>query len=105
MHPAFCFTANALELPVRQSIGIQGKPACYNWPMPEASPNKEISVKIIRDGQAEPFDHGWENSSPEERIEGVWTLTRLCLAWNNHLTDEPRLQRNITRVYHVECVC
>ncbi len=83
---------------MRKSIGIQDKPACYNCPMLEASPNKEISVKIIRDGQAEPFDKAWENSSPEERIEGVWTLTKLCLAWNNHLTDEPRLQRNITRI-------
>jgi hypothetical protein len=66
--------------------------------MQEDSPNKEISVKIIRDGQAEPFDDEWDNSSPEERIEAVWTLTRLCLAWNNQLTEEPRLQRNITRV-------
>jgi hypothetical protein len=66
--------------------------------MHEASPNKEISIKIIRDGQAEPFDDGWANASPEERIEAVWTLTRLCLAWKDQLTDEPRLQRNITRL-------
>jgi hypothetical protein len=82
----------------RQSIAVQDDRACYNRFMLEASPHKEISVKLIRDGQAEPFDDGWDNSSPEERIEGVWTLTRLCLAWNNQLTDEPRLQRNITRV-------
>jgi hypothetical protein len=81
-----------------QSIGIQDNRACYNRLMLEVSPHKEISVKLIRDGQAEPFDDGWDNSSPEERIEGVWTLTRLCLAWNNRLTDEPRLQRNITRI-------
>jgi hypothetical protein len=65
--------------------------------MRKASPTKEMSTKIIRNGQAEPSDDGWENSSPEERIEAVWILTRLCLAWNNQLTDEPRLQRNITR--------
>ena len=64
----------------------------------EVSPPKEISVRIIRDGQAEPIDNEWDNSSPEERIEAVWTLTRLCLAWNNHLTNEPRLQRTITRI-------
>jgi hypothetical protein len=83
---------------VRQSIGIQDNRACYNRFMLEAPPHKEISIKLIRDGQAEPFDDEWDNSSPEERIEGVWTLTKICLAWNNHLTDEPRLQRNITRI-------
>ncbi len=66
--------------------------------MLELSPNKEMSSRIIREGQTEPFDNEWNESSPEERIEAVWTLTKLCLAWNNRLTDEPRLQRNITRI-------
>lgn len=57
-----------------------------------------MSIRIIRDGQAERFDDEWKYSSPEQRIEAVWTLTKLCLAWNNHLTDEPRLQRTITRI-------
>jgi len=76
----------------------QNKRAWYSSFMIEVSPSKELSVKTIRDGDAEPFDDEWNKSSPEERIEAVWTLTRLCLAWNNHLTDEPRLQRTITRI-------
>jgi hypothetical protein len=58
----------------------------------------KISGRVIRNGQEEPRDDGWLDSSPEERIEAVWTLTELCLAWNNHSADEPRLQRTITRV-------
>jgi hypothetical protein len=53
--------------------------------MLEVSPKKEMSARIIRDGQQEPVDNEPSDSSPEERIEAVWTLTRLCLAWNNHL--------------------
>ncbi len=77
---------------------FRSKRAWYNRFMIEVSPNKQISVRIIRDGQAEPLEDEWKDSSPEERIEAVWTLTRLCVAWNNHLTDEPQLQRNITRI-------
>jgi hypothetical protein len=66
--------------------------------MTKVSPDKEISINIIRDGQAEPFDNGWESSTPEERIEAVWTLTKLCSAWSEELTDESRVQRTITRV-------
>jgi len=58
---------------------------------------REISVRVIRDGQ-EPRDDSWKDSTPEERIEAVWTLTKLCLMWNNQSTDEPRVQRTITRV-------
>ena len=64
----------------------------------DASPNEEMSIRIIRDGQSETFDDEGPGSTPEERIEAVWTLTRLCLAWNNPVTDEPRLQRTVTRI-------
>jgi hypothetical protein len=42
--------------------------------------NKEMTVRIIRDGTPEPPDNDWASASPEERIEAVWTLTKLCLA-------------------------
>lgn len=83
-HPAFCPRG-----PNR---------AWYNSSMVEVSLKKEVSSSIIRDGQPEGLDNDWNDSSPEERIEAVWTLTKLCLAWNNHLNDEPRLQRTITRI-------
>jgi len=58
---------------------------------------RNIEVKVFRNGEV-PRDYSWKDSTPEERIEAVWTLTKLCLAWNNQSTDEPRLQRTITRV-------
>lgn len=64
----------------------------------EASQRDQMSVRVIRDGRPEPLDDEWIGSSPEERIEAVWTLTKVCLAWNNHLADEPRLQRTVTRI-------
>jgi hypothetical protein len=70
--------------------------------MPEASLNKEIIVRVIRDGTPEPPDHDWLNVSPEERIEAVWTLTELCLLWNNPSATVPRLQRTVTSVQRAE---
>jgi hypothetical protein len=66
--------------------------------MVEDSRSKQMTVRVIRDGTPEPPDDDWASASPEERIEAVWTLTKLCLAWNNPSASEPRLQRTITRV-------
>ncbi len=66
------------------------------------SRRKEITVRVIRDGLPEPPDNDWSAASPEERIEAVWTLTELCLAWNNPSSSEPRLQRAITRVQRAQ---
>ena len=66
--------------------------------MVEDSRKKQITVRIIRDGAPEPPDDDWSKATPEERIEAVWTLTKLCMAWNNASTDVPRLQRTITRI-------
>lgn len=62
-----------------------------------ASPREKIETQVIRDGQ-QPSANQPDKSSPEERIEEVWTLTKLCLAWRDSLANEPRLQRSITRV-------
>jgi hypothetical protein len=67
----------------------------------EAS-SKEITTKVFRNGEAETGENEWLNCSPEERIEGVWILTRLCMDWNNDLIDEPRLQRTVTRVQRAQ---
>jgi len=66
--------------------------------MSQTSPNKEITVRVIRDGQTESMNDDWIGCSPEERIEAVWTLTKLCFAWNSELPNEPRLQRTVTHV-------
>ena len=70
--------------------------------MSEGSPNKEITVTFIRDGLPEPPDDDWTNASPEERIEAVWMLTELCLAWNKPSASEPRLQRTVTRLQRAQ---
>jgi len=56
-----------------------------------------ITVRVLRNGEPEPPDNDWAMATMEERIEGVWTLTRLCMAWNNP-ASEPEFQRTITRV-------
>lgn len=66
--------------------------------MSDDSQKKEITVRVIRDGSAEPSDNDWLMASPEERVEAVWTLTRLCFAWNNPSDSEPEFQRTVTRV-------
>ena len=67
----------------------------------DASRRKSMKVAVIRDGR-EPRDAEWMTTSIEERIEAVWTLTQLCLAWNEQLTREPRLQRTITRLQRAQ---
>jgi hypothetical protein len=69
----------------------------------EDSPNEQISVRVIRDGLPEPLDNDWSKASPEERIETAWTLTKLCMGWNNPSTDVPRLQRTVTRLQRAQC--
>lgn len=59
---------------------------------------EQMSVRVIRNGQLEPLDDDWPGTSAEERIEAVWTLTRLCLGWNDESSSEPRLQRTVTRL-------
>jgi hypothetical protein len=66
----------------------------------EDSRSEKISVRVIRNGLPEPQDTDWSMASPEERIEAVWTLTELCLAWNKSSESEPRLQRTVTRRVH-----
>src|SRR5215813_15429278 len=63
---------------------------------------RKITINIIRDGK-EPRDESWKDISLSERIEMVWTLTKLCMAWNNRWTgDEQRLQRTVTRLQRRE---
>jgi hypothetical protein len=60
--------------------------------------NQRISVKVIRNGETDVSDDTWMEFSPAERIDAVWTLTKLCLAWNSDSADELRLRRTITNL-------
>ena len=58
---------------------------------------KDITCRILRQGDPLPATPDWEGSTPEERIEAVWDLTLLCLAWQGK-AGEPRLQRSVSRI-------
>jgi hypothetical protein len=81
-----------------------GTAAVLNGPKPVGSqgdavaPARTVSTRLIRRGDPAPSENDWASSTPSERIAGVWELTRQCLAWNREGVDEPRLQRDITRV-------
>ena len=68
----------------------------------EYSQNKQITARVIRDGSPELADNDWSNATGEERIEAVWTLTELCLRWNNPSESVPRLQRTVTRIQRAQ---
>ena len=55
--------------------------------------NREyLTARVIRPGDSSQEDPGWETATPEERINAVWDLTLLCLAWQGDQTGELRLQ-------------
>jgi hypothetical protein len=56
-----------------------------------------VTLRVIRPGDEVPRDEGWLGSAAE-RLNGVWTLTRICHAWTSKDSDEPRLQRSVVRV-------
>lgn len=57
-----------------------------------------MTVRVLRNGERELPENDWAMTTAEERIEAVWTLTKLCMAWNNPSDYEPPIQRTITRV-------
>jgi len=61
------------------------------------SEDDKITGRVLRNGEPEPPDNDWAMATMEERIEGVWTLTKICMGWNKS-SDVPELQRTVTRV-------
>lgn len=72
-----------------------GAPAAADNPKQHS---RSVESRIVRPGEAAPSETDWSSSTPSERIAGVWELTQQCLAWNREGGEEPRLQRDITRV-------
>jgi hypothetical protein len=70
--------------------------------MSDDSRNEQITTRVVRNGLPEPPDNDWSGATPEERIEAVWMLTELCMAWNNPSTSVPRLQRTVTRLQRTQ---
>lgn len=56
-----------------------------------------VTLRVIRPGEAVPREEAWPGS-PEERLDAVWTLTKICLAWTLKNPGELRLQRSVVKV-------
>lgn len=57
-----------------------------------------ITSRVIRPGSSVAEESFWDTVTAAERIDGVWELTLLCLAWQPNQAHEPRLQRSISRI-------
>ncbi len=64
--------------------------------------SRVITGRVFRAGQTPPPDTEWADATPEERIDAVWMLTVLCMAWNQEDFIEPRLQRSVVRIQRAE---
>lgn len=59
---------------------------------------RTMLTRVIRAGDQAPGAWQADNSTPEARMEAVWELTLLCLAWRTEPPGEPRLQRSVVRI-------
>ena len=65
------------------------KSQSYNATMTSPFVHRHITSRIIRKGDPQPEEQEWANTTPEERMNAVWELTRLRMAWQLDQTDEP----------------
>jgi hypothetical protein len=66
--------------------------------MTEAPRKRVVTVRAIRGTDPGEAPDEWASATPEERMEAVWDLTRLCMQWGSQGEDAPRLQRSVARV-------
>lgn len=88
---------NLLKSAQPRSVEVLLRRGYHNAHMETSQNRKNVTTRVIRPGDPLPDDADWETATPEERINAVWDLTLLCLAWGDQ-TDEPRLQRSVSRV-------
>jgi hypothetical protein len=82
----------------REKCPGQASTSLVDWSVSMSKRQQRVvTTKVFRVGETPPEDE-WIESSVAERIDAVWELTRQCLAWNQTGTDEPRLQRSVSRV-------
>ena len=80
------------------TVEVQPETGYNNGHMEASHSRNYITARVIRPGDPPRDDADWETATPEERINAVWDLTLLCLAWQGDQTGEPRLQRSVSRV-------
>lgn len=61
------------------------------------SSGRIVTSRVFRAGETPPEDD-WSETSVGERIDAVLELSRQCLEWTRTGTDEPRLQRSVSRI-------
>ena len=64
----------------------------------EARPKRIVTARAVRGPDPGASTQDWASATPEERMNAVWELTRLCLLWNAQTPDAPRLQRSVVRI-------
>lgn len=66
--------------------------------MSETKAKRVVSVRAYRGQDPGEEERDWASATPEERMNAVWELTKLCLLWNAQGQDAQRLQRSIVRI-------
>lgn len=83
----------------RESIAERkGLLAAHEKGLMDNAPRTSVTSRVIRKGSPLPDEQDWEGSTTAERINTVWALTLICLAWNTNQPGEPRLQRSLSRI-------
>jgi len=80
------------------SVEVHYERVIMDLPMETSLNRKNTTARVIRPGDSLRDDPDWEATTAEQRINAVWELTLLCLAWQGDRIVEPRLQRSISRI-------
>ena len=80
------------------SVEFSNERVIMDLPMETSLNRKNTTARVIRPGDSLRDDPDWEATTAEQRINAVWELTLLCLAWQGDRIVEPRLQRSISRI-------
>ena len=66
--------------------------------MDKTGQRANLATRVIRAGERTPAKMSEIVSTPESRMEAVWDLTLMCLAWRGEPVSELRLQRSVVRI-------
>lgn len=66
--------------------------------MPETRVKRVVTVRALRGQDPGADERDWSTATPEERMNAVWELTKLCMLWNTQGQDAQRLQRSVVRI-------
>ena len=66
--------------------------------MDRANQRGKFVTRVIRASECAPAKWTDDVSTPESRMEAVWDLTLMCLAWRRGPVSELRLQRSVVRI-------